>query len=606
MLASILAAWIFDVFFQSLITSRQHSLLLNKTQKLLTVMEHGRVKQSDWVAMFFKESPETEYIYLYDETFLPLYTYSRERTAAEVLQHQHQIHRKKLKKTQSLRHKGIDWIRSPYLAKNEKQAASIRWIVSGQSAEKMTSLLWLGRGGFIIFLFIVNLITAFLQLGPNWKNHLSIASQGFRFSRKTSDVPFADRGELRRGLFNEEKKFREAAKDESNRLRDKFLKPEYTVKPESPEPTEAPEEKPEASLEREIKVEEKVGEPVKSDGSFKHLQKEKNLLEQEMRELGLLRELNLASNSLSKTEDFLRAVATLLRGQFRTSKVLFFLPEENDPQSLKLKGEMRDYQFKSYTEAHVYREEERIPKHSAEGKILFQLRGTINRIGTDSVLSIPLPEKGKLSGAVRMYRNHLEAFQDKEKRLLSMLAKHIATSLNNVLLYQTAVTDALTGLYSYRHFQTILKEEIHKARRYRDDMALVMLDVDHFKSINDQYGHPAGDQVLRELANILQKNIRETDYCFRVGGEEFALLLLRINTEQALQNVEKIRTELQNTAIQYEDKKFRISVSAGVSVYSDPDIDTEKWIKQADTALYQAKNNGRNCVRQYFPSRGVA
>ena len=155
-----------------------------------------------------------------------------------------------------------------------------------------------------------------------------------------------------------------------------------------------------------------------------------------------------------------------------------------------------------------------------------------------------------------------------------------------------ATTDSLTLLYNRRKFDEMLRYEIDRDRRYKNGLSLIMCDIDHFKNINDQYGHHIGDKVLIEFVEKVAKTIRKTDLLARWGGEEFAVLIPGANAEIALSVAEKIRSviELGNYSI---DSK--VTASFGVSVLIDME-DEEGIVKGADKALYKAKKQGRNCV----------
>jgi len=162
----------------------------------------------------------------------------------------------------------------------------------------------------------------------------------------------------------------------------------------------------------------------------------------------------------------------------------------------------------------------------------------------------------------------------------------------NQKLQSLAVTDGLTGLHNHRAFQDYLEEQFQTAMRNKQPLALILMDVDHFKQYNDTYGHQAGDEVLRQVAQILQAHVREGDFVARYGGEEFVVVLPRADLESAVAVAERLRR-----AVESAEWSLRpVTGSFGVAC-ARPDMETrQELIEAADQALYQAKKNGRNRV----------
>ncbi|MFP2932058.1 diguanylate cyclase [Pyxidicoccus sp. 3LG] len=170
-------------------------------------------------------------------------------------------------------------------------------------------------------------------------------------------------------------------------------------------------------------------------------------------------------------------------------------------------------------------------------------------------------------------------------------------------LQRLSATDGLTGVHNHRHFQERLREEFRRAQRYDDALSLILLDLDHFKDVNDQYGHAAGDGVLREVAGALQRGVRETDLVARYGGEEFAVLLPRTHLTGALTVAERVRRELRALRLGV-DGALRVTASLGVSSFPHRTVlSPEQLLLTADEALYQAKHEGRDriCLHPQTP-----
>lgn len=177
-------------------------------------------------------------------------------------------------------------------------------------------------------------------------------------------------------------------------------------------------------------------------------------------------------------------------------------------------------------------------------------------------------------------------------------------------LREWAIRDGLTGLFNHRHFQELLQSEYLRAERYQQPLSCMMLDLDHFKSINDTYGHPFGDEVLKAVAATLAGVARQVDVIARYGGEEFVAILPNTDLEGALKLAERIRDEISAQPFQFEEQSVQLTVSIGVATSDDRRVTGERdLVKQADAALYQAKWQGRNrvCVIDpalpYIPNR---
>jgi diguanylate cyclase (GGDEF)-like protein len=167
----------------------------------------------------------------------------------------------------------------------------------------------------------------------------------------------------------------------------------------------------------------------------------------------------------------------------------------------------------------------------------------------------------------------------------------------NTRLAQLAVTDGLTGLYNHRHLHERLALEVERSQRSGLPLSLLMLDVDHFKQFNDTFGHPAGDEVLRQLARVLNDTRRANDVVARYGGEEFAVILVDTAKFTAAKVAERVRERVSlHDFSDAAQRAGKISVSVGVATYPDDGADAEALVRAADTALYAAKRAGRNRV----------
>lgn len=187
------------------------------------------------------------------------------------------------------------------------------------------------------------------------------------------------------------------------------------------------------------------------------------------------------------------------------------------------------------------------------------------------------------------------------RKSLHMANEHMLKRLNEAQITEEnlrteATHDALTGLLNRRLLDENLEREVARAVRGNYPVSAIMLDVDHFKALNDRYGHLAGDEVLKGLSRIITAQARASDLAFRYGGEEFLIILPNMPEAAALQRAELWRSECEATAIETLGLHIQFTVSAGVSTFPTHAMDGLTLISTADRALYQAKHNGRNMV----------
>ena len=196
--------------------------------------------------------------------------------------------------------------------------------------------------------------------------------------------------------------------------------------------------------------------------------------------------------------------------------------------------------------------------------------------------------------------------------MLRVIADHAAIAIANAQMYERmkrmATTDGLTSLTNHRHFQKFFDGHLARAERYGRKLSLIMLDIDHFKTINDTYGHPAGDMVLRRVAKLLNDNARKTDVVARYGGEEFTILMEETDREGAVQIAERIRCAVEEESFRCELGKFSCTLSLGVATYPEDAQNKSGLTECADQALYHGKHHGRKpycCLQPNSKKDGV-
>ncbi|MBN7826579.1 diguanylate cyclase [Bowmanella dokdonensis] len=164
----------------------------------------------------------------------------------------------------------------------------------------------------------------------------------------------------------------------------------------------------------------------------------------------------------------------------------------------------------------------------------------------------------------------------------------------NEKLQMMSRVDGLTGLFNRRYWEECCQLEFKRCQRNQGSSSLMILDIDHFKKINDTCGHPAGDQVIRSLAQIIKQTVRETDIAGRYGGEEFTIVLPDTDAHNARQVAERVRQRAESAVVTHEGREIRFTISLGVSQFSASFKDHMTWVEHADQGLYQAKESGRN------------
>jgi diguanylate cyclase (GGDEF)-like protein len=218
-----------------------------------------------------------------------------------------------------------------------------------------------------------------------------------------------------------------------------------------------------------------------------------------------------------------------------------------------------------------------------------------------SMVCVPLVARGESSGVLTVTSVQPHAFTGHTVDLLRFIATTIALDVENLRLHRVSVTDGLTGAYNREFLQQRLPLELEVAQQRQLPLSLAMVDVDHFKAVNDRYGHDTGDTVLAEVARRLRGAIRADDLLVRYGGEEFLIVLPRSDASRACEVGDRMRTKMAHEAVVADGATVEVRISVGIAQHAVP-VGTEpvespaELIRRADSALYAAKARGRNRV----------
>jgi diguanylate cyclase (GGDEF)-like protein len=222
--------------------------------------------------------------------------------------------------------------------------------------------------------------------------------------------------------------------------------------------------------------------------------------------------------------------------------------------------------------------------------------------GGASIAAVALgpPESRRRAHGVITVARRGRPFNDDDREVLRSLGVETALALENIDLHfqvrRQAVTDELTGLANHGRFQELLSAEIEQVRRYHHPIGLIMLDIDDFKAVNDTYGHPQGDAVLRQVAHVLRENSRDADSPARYGGEELSLILPHTDLDGAYAIAERIRAAVEQLRVPRTDSRGVLRITASVGVTASTEGHKDALIGDADSALYEAKRRGKNCT----------
>lgn len=215
-----------------------------------------------------------------------------------------------------------------------------------------------------------------------------------------------------------------------------------------------------------------------------------------------------------------------------------------------------------------------------------------------SVLVMPLIGGDRVAGTFVLGAERPELFTQDKREMLRVISNQVAVTMQNAEMVQKleemATTDGLTGLSNHRTFQERLSQMMERAKRAGRKLSVILTDIDHFKGVNDTYGHPVGDQVLKQVSKVLGNSVRNIDVVARYGGEEFALVLEETDSSGALLLADRIREQVGALRFESDQGPFKCTISLGVAVYPEHGDHKQVLVEHADQALYRAKEGGRN------------
>jgi len=218
------------------------------------------------------------------------------------------------------------------------------------------------------------------------------------------------------------------------------------------------------------------------------------------------------------------------------------------------------------------------------------------------ILELPLISLGKVIGLLQIEPQKTYELQEKDRKNFTIFANSTAIAIDNARLHmktqELTIIDGLTGLYNYRFFRTKLSDEIRRSDRYHQQLSVLMIDVDHFKEINDLQGHQTGNIILQEIVSIVKHSVRDVDIVARYGGEEFVVILPQTGLKDAISIADRMKNQMERAYFTNSQgqRDVRATISVGVAVYPDGVLSPNQLLERVDQAMYRAKKEGRNRV----------
>lgn len=371
---------------------------------------------------------------------------------------------------------------------------------------------------------------------------------------------------------------------------------------------------------RLIKAEENLKYKLELEAKARIIERMNSELTGAFNDVSLLYTVSQYLNSILEFEELVSKVQKIFNEKFYCDAFGFYLFSSVD-QKLKLVAHKKLKQGDALLGKSLVMESGSVSQKTIKRKRSFYINDLTLNTGIQlaaveeglrgAVFSVPLIVRDEIIGLLTVCRKNKNSFSPTDRQSLDSIASQMAVAYDRSELYtqtkEMSVRDELTGVYNRRHFHQVLRHEIKRAERFDRDVSLLMIDMDHFKTFNDTYGHLKGDEILKCLTKLLEENVREVDLIARFGGEEFVIILPSTSLKDAIQVANKLRkiVRSQLKRLMKDGEQLRIgqhndlTVSIGVSSYPAVAMTPKDLINTADMALYRAKKDGRDLVRHY-------
>ena len=345
---------------------------------------------------------------------------------------------------------------------------------------------------------------------------------------------------------------------------------------------------------------------------YEKRQKEKEDLDKTLNNLSLLYNIGRAMTYISDLKSLLKYIlnqAIEITGAEKGS-IMLYDPDANQ-LSIRVLAGLEDEVYQEKVNNNEIKCKTFMPGEGVAGTVfetgepIFSNHTDTNKVFVassgsyaHSIACIPMKVYKDTIGVINVTnKKSPSGFSDEDIEMLRAVADQAAISISKAQLWEMAVNDSLTGLHVRRYFMAKLQDEIHRTDRYKKTLSIIMADLDKFKSINDTYGHTAGDRVLKAVGSYLKNSIRDVDSIGRFGGEEFIMFLPETSKKAAYVLADRLRIGV--SKIKVDEKLPQITISLGISTFPEDGTTLNELLERADAAMYQAKENGRNQVISY-------
>ncbi|MBR9692102.1 diguanylate cyclase [Candidatus Woesearchaeota archaeon] len=326
---------------------------------------------------------------------------------------------------------------------------------------------------------------------------------------------------------------------------------------------------------------------------------QKQSRDNQISELTALQSIIKMVNSSLELDEVLKSIMEFLVNSLKATDCSVFVETEDGEKKYCLKNEVE-----KLTEV-----EKAVSKRAIEEKQIITVKDIRARFRIEvesdynSMLSIPLKRREEIIGSINLYGKDLGKISDESLNFISVMADQVAIAVANAQRYgevkELAVIDKLTGAYNRRYFTEAVEKALEKGINNENPLALILLDIDDFGKYNNAHGHPMGDKLLKELSNVLKKNVKEGDIVGRYGGEEFIIMMPGLKSSEAMTTAKRLKEAIEETNFEGGETqpKGRVTISLGLVSCMDK-VTSSDMIKEADSALYKAKDTGKNRVVQ--------